>query len=225
MTYLDVINSVLRFMKSGTITTLNDDPDGPYKLPQISSLIKAVERELVNETGCLIATENINVVNGTRAYDLPTDCNRGIITIKFDDNSLKNTTVEELDNLASEGVIVKPWRDLSDDPERWYYGETGQFEVYPVPDADLTDGFYVRYNIDMDEMTDVDDIPFSGETQYYNFHMAIVYGVVSLLCAEEGMDSKFAIFRRLFAENKENFKNFVNYPPGQRLSFKVVKNT
>lgn len=58
---------------------------------------------------------------------------------------------------------ISNWRDVDSDDPIYYYIEANTIGIYPKPDTNLTDGFWLDdYYKSATEMTDSGDFPFSG---------------------------------------------------------------
>lgn len=178
MTYLQIVNEVLKKLREDTVTTVNETTVSSL----VGSLVNTVkdEVELAWKWNVLRDTISVNTVQGTFRYILTgAGTQSHIIDVWNDteDSRMKNASVRQLNALFQASV---------DQNVPMYYGMNGsdsngdlQVDVYPIPDG--------VYNIDFNLVLKQSDLSADADIPKIPSNV-IVAGAWALAVSERGED-------------------------------------
>ena len=179
MTYLQIVNSVLRKLRKDEVTSVSDTSYSTM----VGDLVNIVKDEIETawKWNVLRDTISVNTVNGTFRYVLTGAGTKSIITDVWndtDDWKVNNANIEWLNSLFIESNTEtgSPYR----------YGINGsdsngdiQVDLYPIPDG--------VYNIDFNLILKQDDLSADADVPLVPSDL-IVLGAWALAISERGED-------------------------------------
>lgn len=191
----------------------------------IDSVVNEAQREIVNQTWCVMDSTGYALTAGTTYYQLPTNF---IATEKvlFQDRTNNVYVLKQ----------VKPRSYLQSNPNYEKSSSGGQsptnyqirdstsgaatqeISYIPVPTTSSTGTVRVDYYKRADDLSSDSDVPFDGDYSLYQYHDLLTYYTASRLFLMEGNVNGAAVYSQLYQAGltlmKEKSGHNPDYNPG-----------
>lgn len=202
-----------------TVQELLGEPIGGfYNISRRLSHMNQAQREMVEEARALLSSGTVNVVSGTRDYDVPT----GFMTFSQESPyfvptsgssrvTLKVTTESFLDDAYPQ------WQDddTYEGTPMYIVLRNGTLTLHPNPDAAGT--LTVPFVVDPTELADMDDVPFNGISRLNRHAMGLAF-YSAFLSAMGRAPQQAMVYKDLYEKELREMRHYVRTSPQHQLS-------
>ena len=174
-----------------------------YSDAELLSFINEIQRDFINRTWAIEASQSTTLTANTTYYDLPTDF-IAINAVNYTDTGGNVYDLEE----KSERYMYQSeptYASQTGEPTKYFvrHSTSGadQLEISynPIPDSNSAGGVVVMdYFNQVTDLSSDSDVPFDGLYTLYPYHEALIYGAVARTKLIEGNTEEAQAYQLLY---------------------------